>query len=697
VGDLLDAMVTGLPAAVHDRIVAQAEGIALYALETVRALADRGLLAEVDGRLTVQSEIGEDLAVPASLSSLLTARLDNLEPEERALAKDLSVMGGTFPRATVSALTELPEDRIDALLASLIRKQVLAVRADPLSPDRGQYGFAQSLLRTVAYEMLSRRDRKERHLAVAAHLRRAFANDGEEMAEVIAAHLLDAYRGAGDDRDADDLRREALEALRRGARRAAVVGAPEKAERAYLTAIELAGDTAERAELNEAAGDMASRSGRWERAIAYYEAATELLASVGDDRGVVRLVASIARNLTRSGHVGEAADRAEAALATLDDEDELLRARLQLELGAALMFSGRSAEADSALQIAIELAQAIEAPSVLSRAFVMRATLCSLRSRSEEARILFTGAAEYASRQGFEADRLNALANSADLHWRLDLPGGKEIARDAITAAQRLGDRAAEGAAASNLMAALLSAGEWDAAAAVAEELGVGPDRPEAEILIVRLTVLHALRGDVAAARAALEELRAWHGIEDAELRAVYEGAAGAVALVAGPTEGVLDQLCGALTASLEFAGPAGEGPRQLWPDAFDAALALDRLDRAEELIALLAAQPRGHVPPFLRAQLANARGRLAAAKDDRDAAEPALREAIQGFAALGMPYWLARARGDLAAWLLGQGRADEAGPLLDEAATTLQRLGAAPALARVLALREQQVETVEA
>ena len=37
--------------------------------------------------------------------------------------------------------------------------EILRIRADPLSPDQGQYSFVQGLLRTVAYEMLSRRER----------------------------------------------------------------------------------------------------------------------------------------------------------------------------------------------------------------------------------------------------------------------------------------------------------------------------------------------------------------------------------------------------------------------------------------------------------------------------------------------------------------------------------------------------------
>ena len=48
---------------------------------------------------------------------------------------------------------------------------MISVSADPLSPERGSYRFAQQMLQQVAYDTLSRRDRKARHLDVAAHLR----------------------------------------------------------------------------------------------------------------------------------------------------------------------------------------------------------------------------------------------------------------------------------------------------------------------------------------------------------------------------------------------------------------------------------------------------------------------------------------------------------------------------------------------
>ena len=111
--------------------------------------------------------------------------------------------------------------------------------ADPLSPERGSYGFAQDMLRQVAYGTLSRRDRKTRHLTVAAHLRAAFPGDGEEVADVIARHYLDALEAVPDDPDAAQIRGQAIGALIRAAERAERTGAPALAAASYAAAADL--------------------------------------------------------------------------------------------------------------------------------------------------------------------------------------------------------------------------------------------------------------------------------------------------------------------------------------------------------------------------------------------------------------------------------------------------------------------------
>ncbi len=83
-------------------------------------------------------------------------------------------------------------------MSSLVHKEVLGVTTDPMSPERGQYGFLQDLVKKVAYDTMSRRERKAGHLAAAAYLLGAV--DEDEIVEVVAAHYLDAYPGGAERR-----------------------------------------------------------------------------------------------------------------------------------------------------------------------------------------------------------------------------------------------------------------------------------------------------------------------------------------------------------------------------------------------------------------------------------------------------------------------------------------------------------------
>jgi hypothetical protein len=163
----------------------------------------------------------------------------------------------------------------------------------------------------------------------------------------------------------------------------------------------------------------------------------------------------------------------------------------------------------------------------------------------------------------------------------------------------------------------------------------------------------------------------------------MYEAAAASVRLAAGHAEQTLADGVPVLESAIEILGPASDPIREGWPAMLHAALTLGRLDVAHRLIALLADRPPGRIPPYLRAHLARGRALVHAAQSDHDSVENDLQEAIDAFATLAYPYWLAVARTDLAAWYLDRGRPDAVGPLLDEAITTLTALRAIPALAR--------------
>jgi class 3 adenylate cyclase/tetratricopeptide (TPR) repeat protein len=682
--DLLDDLVETLPAAAADQIVGRAQGVPLYAIETLRALADRGVLTEHSGRLIMAGELGE-LDVPASLSSLLSARLDSLNQSERSLVKAMSVFGGSFPRSAAAALGDVPESDLDAVLATLVRKGVLVIRTDRLSPDRGQYAFAQDLLRTVAYEMLSRQERKPRHLAAAEYLRNSFPAAGEDVAEVIANHYLDALHAAAGDPDEEELRVRTLEALRLAGRRASTVGAPETAERIYRSAAGLAHDTAERAELTRSAGEMAAQAGSHESALDLFEEAYALFNTVGNERAAIQLTPLIGRMLLR-GDLGAAARRMTDVLAGIEAEGlDPDVAAVSGVLGRALNFSGRYREATGYIDRALEIAQALKLPDVLGDALTEKGLVCLYTGRAEEARLLLLGAEEIGRRHGLAEVQHRAQTNISNLGLMWDADDAVAQGEAGVASARRRGDRYSESIVGGNLVSALILRGRLTEADHLLQELQEElADRPGAFYLRFRQMLLATLRGQPEAARAYLEVFLELVPEGDTEIDAMAKSGEVHTLLAEGRAGDALSIGLAALPGVIDTLSAASEPVRDMWPLTLDAAVRLGRPDDAQAVMQLLASQPPGHIPPFLEAQLARGRGLTQALAGRHDDVEASLSAAIAQFDLLGYPYWTAISQIDLAEWLVRQGRASEADPLLDEAAGTLRPLGARPALERI-------------
>jgi hypothetical protein len=107
-----------------------------------------------------------------------------------------------------------------------------------------------------------------------------------------------------------------------------------------------------------------------------------------------------------------------------------------------------------------------------------------------------------------------------------------------------------------------------------------------------------------------------------------------------------------------------------------------------EELLAMVDALPPGNSPLFLRAQSVRFTARLAARREGPEEVAPLFARATDQFRALGYPFPLATCLLEHGEWLLSCGRPDEAAPLLDEAATTFERLGAKPWIERTAQAR---------
>src|SRR5207237_5328876 len=125
---LLEGLVPGLPELLRDQILARAEGVPLYAVETVRMLLDRGLLAQQGPVYQPTGEI-ETLEVPETLHALIAARLDGLSTEERRLLQDGAVLGKTFTAGALGKLAGVQEPELSLLLQALVRKELLGLHS----------------------------------------------------------------------------------------------------------------------------------------------------------------------------------------------------------------------------------------------------------------------------------------------------------------------------------------------------------------------------------------------------------------------------------------------------------------------------------------------------------------------------------------------------------------------------------------
>jgi class 3 adenylate cyclase/tetratricopeptide (TPR) repeat protein len=691
---LVEAIVPGMPPAARRAITAHAQGIPLFAVETVRTLVDRGIVVPRDGGYRLAGEVGE-LAVPESLHALLAARLDALDPATRSLVADASVVGSAFAAEALAAATGRTGAEVRAGLRELVRRGVLEVSADQLSPQRGAYRFSQEMLRLVAYETLSRRDRKARHLAVAANLRAVFAYDGAEVSDVIARHYIDAAAACPDDPDVQAIRAEALGGLVRAGERAERAGAPGQAATRYAAAAELAAAEASPA---EGRARDARAAGLWERAaraaweegdtaasLAHAGSARRLFLAAAEDRAAARSQAIAGRALRQAGRHTEARIQLTEALAALRAEPDADTVEALRQLGGLQTFDG-SPDADGLVAEALVVGQAIGADDAqLAGLFISRGIANARANRAAEAASDLREAIHLAERAGNPALLGLALLDQSDVLAASDPAGAADAARAAAGHARRTGRRDYLAVATANLTLALLTLGEWDEADGALNDAVDRDGLGDHEAIAMIRAWLAGLRGDASAVSTVLESLAGLRGTEDYDNRATL---ALLEALRAAALTHDADALAGA-RAVLGYAvglGVRNDVIRWAWPLAARMARTLGDAAATAELIGLLDSYPIGHLPPILRAErdLADA---CVLGECGSPAAGPALASAVSGLRGVASPYHLAHGLLDHAAYLTRAGDTAGAAAAAGEARDIAIRLRCPPLLQRAEAL----------
>jgi class 3 adenylate cyclase/tetratricopeptide (TPR) repeat protein len=173
--------------------------------------------------MSAESDLTES-QIPPTIQALLAARIDRLEPDERAVAERASVEGRLLHRGGVVELAPPHvRARVSAQLLILVRKDLIQPRqAEFLGEDA--FWFKHNLIRDAAYAGIPKELRSELHERFANWLEHKAGDRSREYEEILGYHLEQAYRyrrelGPLDSR-ARELGRRAGELLGRAGERA---------------------------------------------------------------------------------------------------------------------------------------------------------------------------------------------------------------------------------------------------------------------------------------------------------------------------------------------------------------------------------------------------------------------------------------------------------------------------------------------
>jgi class 3 adenylate cyclase/predicted ATPase len=627
VRQLLNGLVPGLPEDALAAIVGRAEGIPLYAVETVRGLLADGRIRRVDDAYEPVGDLST-ITVPDSLRSLIASRLDGLDPADRGLLQDAAVLGQVFGADALAGVSGIEVGELEPRLISLVRRELLDVERDPTSPERGQYKFVQALIREVAYGTLARRDRRARHLAVARHYE---ALGDDELAGALASHYLAAHEASDEGPEADAVATQARLALGAAADRSASLGGYDQAIAFLEQALAVTSAAEDRAPLL----DRAARYGAAAASLKAVGFATEAIAAyetLGDPIAALKATARLGKTLIDASEVTQAGELLVAALPraeALGDEPAL--AEILVHLSRVHMRRGESDAAVAVADRALAIAEVRNLEALVAEALENKASALNIAGRRRESIALHLAALEILAELGDRNTEMRVRNNLASAYVDDDPARGAQMYREGRELAREIGDRGMYNWITGMIGITALSAGQgWDEALAdmreALETAALRTDKVRLRSLMGVLEIDRGIRLDET-----LAEIEALVGDSDNEdeLFSVAMTRAHA-AFRAGRVEAAY----GDVLEVMEMQVQNPEVPLAL---AMSAAVALRDLDKVRFVESRLAELPTSGA--WSTAQKLEGVGALAALEGRRDDAIAAFREARDTFGRLGLAY----------------------------------------------------------
>jgi class 3 adenylate cyclase/tetratricopeptide (TPR) repeat protein len=295
----------------RDTLLARAEGNPLYAEEFIRMLVERGLLVHEDRGWDLRAT---ELPLPESVQGIIAARLDTLAPEEKELVQSASVVGRTFLRGALAAVSGASRGEVDEGLTALVDRGIFRRYRAPEGVEP-EYVFHHALVRDVAYAQIPRARRGEKHLLGAEWLESL--GRPEDYAETAAHHYLAALeyvRAVGG--EVTPFADRARVTLRRAGDRALALNAYAASARFFGAALDLAPPPEEGPEILFSYGKSLARSATPDEGV-LVQARDETLAAGDPDRAAESQVI-LGELLWSRGRRDDAFDQVTQAVATLE-------------------------------------------------------------------------------------------------------------------------------------------------------------------------------------------------------------------------------------------------------------------------------------------------------------------------------------------------------------------------------------------
>jgi predicted ATPase len=174
-------------AALGELIGERTQGNPFFIEEVVRALDASGALVGARGAYRSTRDVSE-LGIPATVQSLLAARIDGLAENHKLVLQSASVIGKRFSERVLVRIVELPAADVEASLAALERAEFIHTEGE------ADYAFRHPLTQEVAYGSQLVERRIELHAEVARALEEVLAERLGECAALIAHHWEQAQK-----------------------------------------------------------------------------------------------------------------------------------------------------------------------------------------------------------------------------------------------------------------------------------------------------------------------------------------------------------------------------------------------------------------------------------------------------------------------------------------------------------------------